>query len=217
MTSTAQHRDVASPRRKLLGGRTLRVVAALTCLVLATLLATISRADSRVPLSLQVLLLSHLGSYDRNFKARAGSVANVLVVSRKGNAESAFEQSSLVKAFADLREIGGLPVHVAEAEFTDAESIARRCRADRIAILYLTVGLEEDAQRLAAAFVNASILTVGSTARHAENGAVVGFALEEARPRLVINLARAKLQKIDFRAEVLRLARLIDPKPSNSP
>jgi hypothetical protein len=212
VTSAAQHRDVPSPQRKLLGGRTLRVVAALTCLLLATLLATISRADSRVPLPLQVLLLSHLGSYDRNFKARAGSVANVLVVSRKGNPDSAFEQSSLVKALADLKEIADLPVHVAEAEFTDAESIARRCRADRIAILYLTVGLEEDAQRLAAEFGSASILTVGTSARHAENGAVVGFALEEARPRLVINLAQAKLHKVDFRAEVLRLARLVGPK-----
>jgi hypothetical protein len=186
------------------------------CLVLATLVTTVTRADSRVPLSLQVLLLSHLGSYDRNFKARAGSVANVLVVSRKGNSESAFEQASLVKALGDLKEMGGLHVHVSEAEFTDAESLARRCRTDRISVLYLTVGLEDDAQRLAAAFVNGNILTVGTSARHAENGAVVGFALEEARPRLIINLPQAKAQKVDFRAEVLRLARLIGPKPSES-
>jgi uncharacterized protein DUF4154 len=208
----APHRDVAHPRSKLLWGKTLRAVAALMCLALATLVTTLSHADSRVPLSLQVLLLSHLGSYDRNFKARAGSVANVLVVSRKGNSDSAFEQASLAKALADLRDIGGVPVHVAEAEFTDAESLARRCRTERISVVYLTVGLEDDAQHIAAAFVNGNILTVGTSARHAENGTVVGFALEEARPRLVINLAQARTQKVDFRAEVLRLARLIGPK-----
>jgi len=210
----APHRDAARPRSTLLCGRTLRAVAALMCLVLATLVTTLSLADSRVPLSLQVLLLSHLGSYDRNFKARAGSVANVLVVSRKGNSESSFEQASLVKALGDVKDIGGVPVHVSETEFADVESIVRRCRAERISVLYLTVGLEDEAQRLATAFVNGNILTVGTSARHAENGAVVGFALEEARPRLIINLPQAKAQKVDFRAEVLRLARLIGPRPS---
>lgn len=169
-------------------------------------------AESRVPLSLQALLLSQLGRYDRNFKARAGALARILVVDRKGNSESAFEQAGLVKALAELHSIAEVPIHVGEAEFTDVDSLARRCRTERVSVLYLTVGLEEETSRLAAALANGNILTVGTSARHAENGAVVGFAIEEARPRIIINLPQAKLQKVDFRAEVLRLARLI-PNP----
>lgn len=166
-------------------------------------------ADPAVPISLQVRLLARLGPYDRNFKARVGAVANVLVVRRRGDEDSAFEQAGLVRALAELRDIGGVPVRVDQAEFTDAEALAKRCRSERIAILYLAGGLEPDMQRVAASLANANILTVGTTARHAENGAVVGFALEEARPKLIINLPSAKAQNVDFRAEVLALARLV--------
>jgi hypothetical protein len=183
---------------------------AVLCLALGMLPCAESSADSGVPIALQVRLLARLGQYDRNFKDRAGPVANVLVVSRKGNADAAFEKASLIRAFEDVRDIGGVPIHVSETELTDVDALAKRCRADRIAVLYLTVGLEGELPRLAAALANGSILTVGTTARHAENGVVLGFSLEEARPRLVINLPRARAQKVDFKAEVLALARLID-------
>jgi hypothetical protein len=189
--------------------RVLRVARALLCVVLGLLVCLDSSADSAVPLSLQVRLLARLGPYDRNFKRRAGSVANVLVLRRKGDDESAFEQAGLVRALSELHDIGGVPVHVEEAELTDVESLAKRCRAERIAVLYLTHGLEADTARLTAALANGDILTVGTSARHAENGAVVGFALEEARPRIVINLPQARAQNVDFRAELLALARLI--------
>jgi hypothetical protein len=183
--------------------------AAILFLALFTLVCADSSADGGVPLALQVRLLARLGTYDRNFRSRAGAVANVLVVYRKGDADSAFERNNLTGALAELHDIGGVPLHVDEAEFTDPEALAKRCRKERIAVLYLTVGLEADMPRLTAALANSDILTVGTTARHAENGAVVSFALEEARPKLIINLPRARAQNVDFRAELLALARLI--------
>ena len=178
--------------------------------VLGTLFCPDSSADSGVPLALQVRLFARLAPYDRNFKARADGVANILVVRRKGDADSAFEQSSLVRALSDVSDVGGIPIRVTEAELTDVDALAKRCRTERIAVLYLTVGLESELPKLAAALASGDILTVGTTARHAENGAVLGFALEEARPRLVINLPRARSQHVDFRAEVLALARFIE-------
>lgn len=190
-------------------GRVPRWAVTLLCALLGVLVCLDSIAETAVPLALQVRLLARLGPYDRNFKSRAGAAVNVLVVRRKGDEESSFEQASLLRVLADVRDIGGLPVHVAEVELGDAEALAKRCRAEHISVLYLTHGLEEDTPRLTAALANGNILTVGTSARHAENGAVVGFALEEARPRLVINLPRARAQNVDFRAEVLALARLI--------
>lgn len=177
--------------------------------LIGALVCVDSNAETAVPLALQVRLLARLGPYDRNFKLRAGQVVNVLIVRRKGDEESAFEQASLLRGLRELDGIGGLPVRVAEGEFNDAESLAKRCRAERISVLYLTHGLETDMPRLTSALGSGDILTVGTSARHAESGAVVGFSLEEARPRLVINLPRARAQNVDFRAELLALARLI--------
>jgi hypothetical protein len=64
--------------------------------------------------------------------------------------------------------------------------------------------------RVAAALAGADVLTVGTTARHAENGAVVGIGLEEAHPKLVVNLARAKAQNVSFKAELIKLARVVE-------
>jgi len=190
-------------------GRVLHGVVAIGLLLLGLFVCLDSFAESAVPLSLQARLLARLGPYDRNFKSRAGSAAKILVVHRKGDDESAFEQASLVRALREIPDIGGVPLQIDEAEFTDVERLAKRCRAERIAVLYLTRGLEADTPRLAAALANADILTIGTSARHAENGAVVGFALEQARPRIVINLPRARAQNVDFRTELLVLARLI--------
>ncbi|MET0411483.1 MAG: YfiR/HmsC family protein [Polyangiaceae bacterium] len=179
------------------------------CFALCMLVGHDSNADSGVPLSLQVRLLSRLASYDRNFERRAGAVARVLVVYRKDDSSSGLEDTSLAKALNELDDIGGLPLEVDHAEFTEPDSLAKRCRADRIAVMYLTVGLEADMPRIAAALVGGDVLTVGTNARLAENGAVVGFALEEARPKLVLNLRQARSQNVNFKAEVLTLARLI--------
>jgi hypothetical protein len=193
------------PRR-----RGARWIAAIVLMAMSLAVTRLSSADSGVPPALQALLLSRLATFDRNFKARAGPVANVLVLHRSGDSDSVFEGANLARAIFELRNIGGLPARVEEAEFSDPEALAQRCRAGRIAIVYLTVGLESETRRIAAALTGVDVMTVGTSARHAENGAVVGFALEEARPKLVLNLKRAVAQNVNFKAEVLELARIVE-------
>jgi YfiR/HmsC-like len=209
MSARVPHLSHIAPPSTLGLRRFVRGASALLCLLLCVMVCRVLYADSGAPLNLQALLLARLCNYDRNFKARAAPVAKVLVMRRKGDPDSTFEATGLAKAIADLHDIGGLPYKVEEAIFSDAESLAKRCRADKVAILYLTVGLEGDTARIASALSNIGVLTVGSSARHAENGAVLGFGVEEARPKLVINLKQAVAQNVNFKAEVLALARLI--------
>jgi hypothetical protein len=182
-------------------------------LVLTVLLVGVCRSSSAeggVPLGLQALLVSRLVTFDRNFLARAGPVAKILVLHRPGNSESVFEGASMARALGELEKIGGVPAKVEEGDYTDPEVLAQRCRAGGIALVYLTVGLESETRRIANALVGVDVLTVGTSARHAENGAVVGFAVEEARPKLVLNLKQAAAQNVKFKAEVLQLARIVE-------
>ena len=188
----------------------MRVVAGIAMVLLAMVLSADSRADAHVPPQLQAQLVGRLGSFDRNFQARAGAAALVLVVHKAGDAESSFEAASLAKALGELHDVGGLPPKVEEAEFGDVAQLAARCRARHVAIVYFAGGLENEMGRVAGAFSGVDVLTVGTSARHAENGAVVGFGLEEARPKLVLNLRQARVQNVNFKAEVLKLARLVE-------
>jgi len=62
---------------------------------------------------------------------------------------------------------------------------------------------------IASALAGTDVLTVGATGAIAEHGACVGFELEEGRPRIYVNLRVAKAQKVDFRADLLRLVKLV--------
>lgn len=185
-------------------------LVALALALSAIFFARDSRANERVPLQLQAQLVARLSTFDRNFQGRAGSLVSILVVHQLGSAESTFEGAGLAKALSDRREIGGLPVKVEEAEYSDAATIAARCKAAKVAIVYFAVGLEGEMPAVARALAGVDILTAGTSARHAESGAVVGFSLEEARPKIVLNLKQAKAQNVAFKAELLKLARIVE-------
>ncbi len=183
---------------------------ALSFVLTALTFARDARADARVPVQLQAQLVARLATFDRNFQARAGSVVNVLVVHLAGNPESTFEGANLAKALGELRDIAGVPARVDEAAFSDGASLATRCRDQHISIVYFAVGLEGEMTAVAKALAGVDVLTVGTAARHAENGAVVGFGLEEARPKIVLNLKQARAQNVAFKAELLKLARIVE-------
>jgi hypothetical protein len=187
-----------------------RLLAGFAAVLFAVMVCGDSRADLRLPTQLQAQLVARLGTFDRNFASRAAPVAQVLVVHRAGDADSSFEAAGLAKALGELHDIGGVPAKVEEAEFSDAASLAARCRTRKIALVYFAVGLESDMPRVAGALAGVDVLTVGTSARHAESGAVVGFGLEESRPKIVLNLKQARAQNVNFKAELLKLARIVE-------
>ncbi len=177
---------------------------------LAVMLVTGDLRADGAPISLQVQLVARLAAFDRNFAARAGKTANILVVRKASDAGSVAETASLTKLLSETKDIGGLPPKIDQADFSDAAKVVEKAKNGKYAIVYFTTGLEGEMGKIADGFAGADMLTIGTTAKHAENGAVVGIGLEEARPKLVLNLKRAKAQNVSFKAELLKLARVIE-------
>lgn len=178
--------------------------------LLVVAVARDSHADVRLPIALQAQLARRLGSFDRNFAARVGATAKVLVVRKAGDAESKRIASAFSSSLGALKDIAGVPLVIEELDFIDAASLASRCRSQKVSVLYFSVGLEGDMGSVATAFAGIDVLTIGALPAHAEKGAVVGFDLEEGHPKLVVNLARAKAQNVSFKAELLKLARIVE-------
>lgn len=76
-------------------------------------------------------------------------------------------------------------------------------------MIVLTAGLENDAGDIANACAGQDVLTVGTTGLLVERGASVGIEIRSGKPKIVVNLPRARAQNVAFRAELLNLARIV--------
>ncbi len=173
-------------------------------------LAEGARGDVSVPPRLQAQLIGKVAAYDRNVPERAGSRALVLVVRRGGNAESGRIAAALANAVVELDDVGGIAKTVESEVYAGASPLAETCKARRVSIVYLSLGLEPEIPRIADSLANVSVMSVGATGAFAEAGANLGFDLDGSRPQLVVNLRTARAQGLALRAALLRLARVID-------
>lgn len=187
-------RHTSSLQRALLGA---------CLLALALFPARVLRADGAVPVKLQAAFIDKIAAFDRSMPERAGSQLKVLVLHKHGDAASTRTAHEMAQELTGLKAIGGLPKAIEEHGFVSPSEIAAACKARGVAILYVAPGLEAEMPAIARALAGISVLSVGP------EGAVVGFALEESRPRILISLPRAKDQGVSLKPELLKLAKIV--------
>jgi len=181
-------------------------------ILLATLLVAwpTFAEEVAVPIGLQAELVAKVAAYDRNFAARAGERVQVLLVTRAGDGESVRTAAHMESALKDMKEIGGLPHEETTVAYGGAKALADAVKARKVAIVYLTPGLGTELEAIRDALAGVSVLSVGAIADFVPKGAVLGFDLVSGRPKLVVNLTQAKKQDVAFKAEVLKLMRVIE-------
>lgn len=162
-----------------------------------------------VPVRLQAELLAKVAAYDRNFAERARGRALVLVAVKAGDAGSARIAEQIHAELSVLREVGGLPHREELVTYSSRRALADLCKSRGAAVLYLSVGLVDEMPGIAAALTEQSILSAAATAAYVPKGSVLGFDAESGRPKLVVNLTQARLQKVAFKPELLKLARVV--------
>ena len=161
-----------------------------------------------VPADIQAELLAKLETYDRNFAARAGATARVLIVVKPGSKKSELSAEDMKAALSRLERIGGLPHQETLVSYAGAEALAARCRAERAAVVYVTPGLDDEVDAIRAALSAADVLTLSAVAEYVPRGLVLGFELESGKPKIVINLEQARLQHVNFPSDLLRLMKV---------
>lgn len=162
-----------------------------------------------VPPELQAELLSKLALHDRSFAARAGEVAKIVILLRSGSTRSDRSAFVIRAALAQLDRFGGLPHAETVVAYESAPVLARRCRDEHVAVVYVTSGLESEIDRLRAALTGVDVLTVAAVPDYVESGIVLGFELLSGKPKMLINYEQAKQQNVNFAAEVLKLMKVV--------
>ncbi len=165
--------------------------------------------EPSVPLKLQAELLGKVVTYDRNAAGRAGDKHRILIVINAADADSKNAASEIERYFRRLATIGELPHQESVTVFKSAAALVSEIKAQRTTLVYLTPGLSSEAASIAHALVGSSVLSVSAISRDVTNGIVLGFDLVSGKPKLWINLTQARQQGVDFQAQFLRLAKVV--------
>ena len=171
--------------------------------------ASVAYADEvSVPVDLQVQLLDRIVRYERSFTAQTSPV-HVLVVTRPSSSESVRVSAQLVARVRQAGRLGGRPATVDTTLFTNANALATTARSSTARLVYLTPGLGPDARSIATSMESLDVITVSAVGADVDRGIVLGFELVSSRPRVAVNLASARAQRLQFSAQFLRLARVV--------
>jgi len=167
-----------------------------------------SSQSARIPASTQAALLTKVASFDRNFAARAGQRAVVLVVKAADDKESAHDATSIAAALAEVPTIGNVPLEVTVVTYRSAPALAELVRSKRAAIVYFGSGFSNEVPAIREAFSQVSVLTFGVVPEYVAQGVVLGVDLVSGRPKLLVNRAQAQKQQVVFPASVLNLMKV---------
>lgn len=190
--------------------RTLSHWLALAVVLVVVLTARSSEcADSDLPAPLLGDFIVKIATYDKNFMARAQPRARVVVLQRRDDVVSGRVALGVAARLRQQETIGGLPTDVEVLDAGPAAELAAACRSRRIAVVVLSTGLEDRIGEIATALDGVDVLTFGVAGSYAQRGAVVSLDVREGKPRIIVNLARARAQHVALSAELLKLAQVL--------
>jgi len=164
--------------------------------------------SSGLPASVQAELMGKLAGYDRNFAARAGSKAIILLVVMPGDTDSSRAALEVKGALSRLSTVGSLPHEEQVVNFSNAGALADAVRSRKAAIVYFGPGFDKQLPAIRGAFSSLDVLTIGSVPDYVPNGIVLGFDLVSGHPKLLVNVDQAKKQQVSIPASVLKLMKV---------
>ena len=149
-------------------------------------------------------------AYDRNLRARAGSVVTIAIAGR--GAEDAAPCQALAAALSAQTErarLAGLPVRAIFIEYTEVGPFAARLIAERAVAVYVCAGLSDRVAALAHIGQRRGILMVGGAEGDVRAGLGVGVVPRAGQLVVLVNLPAARAQGADLDAAFLRVAEVI--------
>lgn len=161
------------------------------------------------PPSVQASLAAKLANYDEGFAARAGSVAHVVVVSRKGDAASVRTATAFREAIRNAPTVGGLPHEEVDLVYSTPAALVDAVRRHRAAMVYFSEGFEDLGEEIGTALDGVNVLSLAAEVGAVEKGIVVGFDLVSGQTKLLVNLHQAEKQGVRLSTDLLRLAVIV--------
>jgi hypothetical protein len=187
--------------------RALRLIL-LMCALAVTFSRPVRAQSMPVPAAAQAELIAKLVGFDRNFAARAGGKAVIIIAAMAGDAESMSAALEIKAAFSRLPRVGNLPHEEHIVTYSNAAALAQTVRSKRASLVYLGPGFDKQISAIRDAFATMDVLSVAAIPGYVPAGIVLGFDLVSGRPKLLIQVVQARKQNVAFPASVLSLMKV---------
>jgi hypothetical protein len=184
-------------------------VVCATCVCVALWVCGAGAEEISVPIPLQVELLDRLLWYERGLQRSAAKELGILIVTRTNHNESARAAAQLGAQLERAKRLAGKAVSYTRVGYESAGQIKKLTIERHTYLVYLAPGLDDAVGALASALRGQTVLTVSCVASDVARGAVLGFELASAKPRIALNLKRSRDQNLDFGAQLLRISRVV--------
>jgi hypothetical protein len=166
--------------------------------------------DVAVPVPLQMELLLKVAGYDRNLPARARGMVRLMILTKRDDSLSRNVGEQAARALSG-KDVKGMPTEIVTQTFSDGNALAERVRAGRVSILYAAPGFgPRELLTIARSLSGLSVLSSGALAHFVDTGVALGFDLVGGKPKLLVNVRRAREQGVDLSSQVLKLAKVIE-------
>ena len=182
-------------------------------LIVVTLTVPVSSAhaeDPAIPLQLQAELTAKVVEYAQSPSSQGLSVMRIGILVRSGSVESQHFATELKAIFGRMGTIAGLAHEEVLMTWSTPTAFVEEARRRQLFAVYLTPGLRGEIPAVARALEGAQIISVAAVDSYISGGAILGFELVSGRPRMVLNLSQARKQGVAFRAQVMKLMRIVD-------
>jgi hypothetical protein len=167
-------------------------------------------AELGVPLQLQVDLSLKVIEYVQEPDLHAVDVVRLGILTKPGSVPSMRFGSEMKAAIERVATIAGRPHQLSILRWTDAKALAEESKRERLAIIYLAPDLDRDVRSLARSLEGLKVITIAALDSYVDDGAILGFELISAHPKILFNREQAKKQGLAFRAAVMKLMRMVE-------
>lgn len=159
---------------------------------------------------MQISLLDRVIPFDRNFAVRVQDKLVVAVVIDDKNVDSVRVGAQLLSELAAREQLGNYELRASRLAFSSLSGLTDECKRLRAGVVYIAPGIREGTTKLAGALQGLKVLSVASLPEQVGEGLVLGSAVRSGKPRVLVNLKRAREQAVDFRADFLRMVEVVE-------
>lgn len=175
------------------------------------LVGSVAASAEELPVALQAQLLSKMTTYIGTLAPGDGATIKVLVVSAAPPDAPSRGAQAIAAAIGQVGKLGAYKVETKLVTFASAKKLQASVTDEKPQIVYLAPEIDEKgAQAVVEAVGTAPVVTISGVSDHVKQGVVLGFSMEEARPRVLVHLKQARKQSIEFRNGLLAHAVIVE-------